>query len=388
MTNSQAADAIAPFQCAVDETDLQDLRERLARTRWPDAETVEDWSQGIPLAYVRELADTWAGDYDWRRVEAQLNAYEQFTTPIDGVDVHFLHVRSSREDALGLVMTHGWPGGVLEFLDVLGPLTDPAAHGGGAADAFHVVCPSLPGYGFSGKPTTSGWRLERIADAWAELMARLGYDRYGAQGGDWGAMVTTHLAQRHPEPLAGVHLNMGIADPAALLALGDLTDEEQDMLAGIQNYIDWENGYAQQQATRPQTVSYALTDSPAGQLAWIVEKYYAWTDNHGSPEDAVPRERLLDIVSLYWLTRTAASSARLYWESFKDAVGAFPPIEGVPVGYTVFPHEIFRLTERWARTRYPDLRYYHQVDVGGHFAALEQPQVFVEEVRAAFRAMR
>jgi pimeloyl-ACP methyl ester carboxylesterase len=380
-------ETLTAFEVAVPDRDLQDLRDRLARTRWPEAETVEDWSQGVPLSYLQELCAYWADGYDWRACEARLNAVEQFTTPIDGLDLHFLHVRSPEPGALPLLISHGWPGSVLEFLDVIGPLTDPVAHGGDAADAFHVVCPSLPGFGFSGKPTEPGWGIERTADAWAQLMSRLGYERYGVQGGDWGGITAAAFAQRHPGPLAGVHLNFAVADPQALLALGEPTELELEYLGGFQHYQDQEAGYSTQQATRPQTVSYAMTDSPAGQAAWIVEKFQTWTDCDGHPENAIARDRLLDAVSVYWLTASAASSARLYWESFKGALTDFAPVPA-PVAYSVFPKEIFRLSERWMRTRFTDLRSYSVVERGGHFAAVEQPELFTDEVRAGFRDLR
>jgi len=379
------AEEIAPFHLEVSEDDLADLRERLARTRWPEPETVDDWSQGIPLAYVQELCAYWADRYDWRRAEARLNAIGQFRTEIDGLGIHFLHAPSPHPGALPLLVTHGWPGSVVEFLDVIGPLTDPPAHGGDAADAFHVVCPSLPGYGFSDRPCEPGWDVGRIAAAWATLMARLGYDRYGAQGGDWGAFVTMVLAQRDAAHLAGIHLNMPLADPAKLKELGEPTEGEQAALASFQHYQQWESGYSTQQSTRPQTLGYGLTDSPAGQLAWIVEKLWAWTDNDGHPERALRRDAMLDNVMLYWLPGTAASSARLYRESFRSP--DYTPID-VPTGCSIFPGEIFRISERWARTRFSDLRHFRELDRGGHFAAWEQPQLFVDEVRAAFRAMR
>jgi len=376
---------VTPFRVEIPQAQLDDLRERLGRTRWPEPETVGDWSQGIPLAYVQELCRYWAEDYDWRRAEARLNAVPQFRTELDGLGIHFLHARSPHPGALPLLLTHGWPGSVVEFLDVIGPLVAPPAHGGDAGDAFHVVCPSLPGYGFSDKPSAPGWGDAHIAAAWAQLMARLGYDRYGAQGGDWGAIVTMRLAQLDAEHLAGIHLNMARAAPDALMALGNLTEREQAALDALRHYRRWEAGYSTQQATRPQTLGYGLVDSPAAQCAWIVEKFWAWTDCDGHPENAVARDVLLDNVMLYWLPATGASSARLYWESFRDQ--EFAPI-AVPTGCAVFPREIFRLSERWARTRFSDLRRFRELDRGGHFAALEQPQVFVDEVRAFFRTVR
>jgi epoxide hydrolase len=375
---------IVPFRIELPETAVDDLRRRLAATRWPERETVTDWSQGIPLAYLRELCRYWAEDYDWRRCEASLNEFPQFRTEIDGLDIHFLHARSPHNDALPLVITHGWPGSIVEFRKVIGPLTDPQAHGGDAADAFHVVCPSLPGYGFSGKPEQTGWGTTRTADAWDQLMTRLGYARYGAQGGDWGAQVTTGLGMRHPEHLAGIHLNMAIAFPDAD-AMKNLTDREKDALDSIRYYTDWDSGYSKQQQTRPQTVGYGLVDSPAGLCGWIVEKFWSWTDSDGDPLNVLSRDELLDNVMLYWLPATGASSARMYWESFtKPLLG---PVH-VPVGCSVFPKEIFRPSRRWAEKQFPDLRYWNEPAKGGHFAAFEQPDLFAAEVRSAFRTFR
>jgi pimeloyl-ACP methyl ester carboxylesterase len=369
------SDEILPSPIAVEDAELDDLRARLGRTRWPDPEPVDDWSQGIPLAYVQELCATWAGDYDWRRCEAELNAAGPARTTIDGLGIHFLHVRSPRPDALPLLLTHGWPGSVVEFLDVLGPLSE----------EFHLVCPSLPGYGFSDKPRAPGWGIDRIARAWAVLMARLGYDRYGAQGGDWGAVVTTRLAQVDAEHLVGIHINMPIVGPDAIAAAGDPTPAEQAALDVFAEHRRTGIGYSTQQATRPQTLGYGLADSPAAQCAWVAEKFYAWTDNNGHPEDAVRRERLLDNIMMYWLTNAGASSARLYWES--SGQRDFAPID-VPTGASVFPREIFPASERWVRARYPDLRHYRELDRGGHFAALEQPELFATEVRDFFELVR
>jgi pimeloyl-ACP methyl ester carboxylesterase len=376
------ADQITPFTIDVPQADLDDLAERLRRTRWPEAETVDDWSQGIPLSYTKELCGYWADGYDWRAREAALNRFAQFRTEVDGLGVHFLHVRSPHDDALPLVITHGWPGSVVEFHKVIEPLTDPTAHGGDAADAFHVVAPSLPGYGFSDKPSAPGWNVHRIADAWATLMARLGYERYGAQGGDWGAMVTAAIGHRDADHLAGIHLNMPIVIPTTT---EDLTPQEQGALDAMTHYQTWEAGYSTQQSTRPQTVGYGLVDSPAGQAAWIVEKFWAWTDCDGHPENVLTRDELLDNVMLYWLPATGASSARLYWESFRNI--DFTEIT-VPVGCSVFPKEIFRTSRRWAEGRFKDLRFWSEPERGGHFAAFEQPERFVQDVRESFRSMR
>ena len=375
---------ITPFRIDIADQELKDLKARLANTRWPEKETPDDWSQGIPLAYVREVADYWLNAYDWRRGEARINAFDQFKTTIENVDIHFLHVRSPHENALPLVMTHGWPGSIVEFLKVIGPLTRPDEHGGDAGDAFHVVCPALPGYGFSGKPAVIGWGVEKIADAWAVLMARLGYDRYVAQGGDWGALVTVNIGPRDPEHCAAIHLNMVIATPDPD-TMGDLTPAEQQALEGMAYYRDWDSGYSKQQSTRPQTLGYGLVDSPVGQMAWIFEKFWRWTDCDGHPENALTRDEMLDNVMLYWLTRSGASSARLYWESFGN------PRDGeiaTPTGCSVFPKEIFRASRRWADRRYSNIIHWNELDKGGHFAAFEQPELFVTEVRDCFRSMR
>jgi pimeloyl-ACP methyl ester carboxylesterase len=376
--------AVTPFRIEVSDADLDDLKRRIRGTRWPNPEPVDDWTQGIPLAYMRELAEYWAEKYDWRATEARLNAFPQFKTEIDGCEIHFIHVRSKHENALPLVMTHGWPGSIVEFHKVIDPLVNPTAHGGDAADAFHVVCPSLPGYGFSGKPTSVGWGVNRIADAWGVLMGRLGYDRYVAQGGDWGAMVTTCVGARDPEHCAAIHLNMPIAPPDPE-TLGDLTEREKSAMAGMQHYQQWDSGYSKQQSTRPQTVGYGLVDSPIGQAAWIIEKFWSWTDCDGHPENVLTRDELLDNVMLYWLPATGASSARLYWESFNT-----PPMDPitVPVGCSIFPKEIFRTSRRWAEKRFGTLLHWNELDKGGHFAAFEQPETFVSELRTCFRSLR
>jgi len=379
---------VRPFRIETSDDVLADLRLRLQRTRWPDPETVDDWSQGIPLAYVQGLCRYWADGYDWRRAEHRLNAMPQCITEIDGCDIHFLHVRSPEPGALPLIITHGWPGSVIEFLKVIGPLTDPVAHGGDAADAFHVVCPSLPGYGFSGKPAVAGWGIRTIAGTWAQLMARLGYTRYGAQGGDWGSAVTSALARHHPDPLAGIHLNMPVVSFGGL-DMSDLTDGEQASLASLADYQKRESGYSTQQSTRPQTLGYGLADSPAAQCAWIVEKFRAWTDCNGDPESVLTRDELLDNVMLYWLNGAGASSARLYWESFDAGFGGSGsgPVD-VPTGCSIFPKEIIRLSRRWAETGFSDIRYWNELDRGGHFAAFEQPELFVRELRSFFRLVR
>ena len=376
------ADLVTPFRIAVPQADLDDLNARLKNTRWPDSETVEDWSQGMPLAYTQELCRYWATDYDWRASEERLNSFDQFRTDINGLGIHFIHVRSPHPDAMPLVITHGWPGSIVEFHKVIGPLVDPVAHGGDANDAFHVVCPSLPGYGFSDKPKEPGWNISRIAKTWDQLMVRLGYDRYFAQGGDWGAMVTSSLGVNHSDHVAGLHLNMPLAVPDLSQPL---TDAEQASMDGFANYERCEAGYSKQQSTRPQTVGYVLADSAAGQAAWVVEKFWAWTDSGGHPENVLTRDELLDNVMLYWLPGAGASSARLYWESFADV--DFTPIN-VPVGCSIFPKEIFRMSRRWAEGRFTDLRFWNEPEKGGHFAAFEQPDIWLDDVRSCFRTMR
>ncbi len=376
--------SVNPFHVSVPDDELASLRSRLRATRWPERETVDDWSQGIPLQAIQDLCAYWADDYDWRLTEARLNDVGQFRTEIDGLGIHFLHIRSPHPDALPLILTHGWPGSIVEFLKVIGPLTNPTAHGGGAPDAFHVVCPSLPGYGFSDKPTRTGWGVERIADAWATLMARLGYERFGAQAGDFGSVVTTNIGRRDPDHVVGIHLNLIAAGPDPSM-VSDLTNEEQAMLATIRHHMKTGTGYSQQQSTRPQTLGYGLVDSPAAQCAWIAEKFWSWVDCDGDLFTVLTRDELLDNVMLYWLPATGASSARLYWESMRTANTDPVP---VPVGCSQFPHEVYRSSRRWAETRYPDLRWWHELDKGGHFAALEQPEIFVDEVRSFFRLVR
>ncbi|MFI4973846.1 MAG: epoxide hydrolase family protein [Caulobacterales bacterium] len=378
------SDAITPFTLAIPQTELDDLRGRLTRTRWPDRETVGDWTQGAPLAKVQALCEHWQGAYDWRRCEARLNGLGQFKTQIDGLGVHFLHVRSPHPGAMPLIITHGWPGSVMEFMKVIEPLTDPTAHGGSAADAFHVVAPSLPGYAFSDKPSSAGWGVPRIAGAWITLMARLGYDRWVAQGGDWGAAVTTAIGVAKPPACAAIHVNMPLIFPGPE-DMANPTPAEQASMAAMAYYQDKDSGYSKQQGTRPQTLGYGLVDSPAGQAAWIYEKMWAWTDNKGSPEDALSLDEMLDNIMLYWLPRTGASSARLYWESF----GSFASTKlDLPVGVSIYPKEIFRPSRRWADRQMSNIIHWNELDRGGHFAAWEQPEIYVREIRDCFRKVR
>ena len=379
-----AATDLIPFTVDVPEADLEDLRSRLAATRWPAESPDDDWVRGVPGSYLRELTHYWQHDFDWRAQERLLNGPEQFTTTIDGQRVHFWHVGSPEPGALPLVLTHGWPGSVVEFLDVVGPLTDPVAHGGNAADAFHVVAPSIPGYTFSGPVTEPGWDPARVGAAFATLMGRLGYERYAAQGGDWGSTITREIGLADPDHVVGVHLNM-LIQRAPRGDDGDLTDEEQARVDEVTRYVKDGSGYRSIQATRPQTLAYGLTDSPVGQLAWIVEKFREWTDNDGLPEDALSRDRMLANVSLYWFTRTAGSSAQLYYEAARAARGVRPST--VPTGVAVFPRDIARPIRRLAEQTDRIVRW-TELERGGHFAALEEPDLLVEEVRAMFRDLR
>jgi epoxide hydrolase len=377
--------AVSPFRIAVPDAVLNDLKSRLRNTRWPEAELVGDWSQGAPLKWIRDICGYWAEQYDWRKREAALNRFAQFTTDIDGLDIHFIHARSPHPQAMPLIITHGWPGSVVEFHKVIEPLVDPVAHGGNAADAFHVVCPSLPGFGFSGKPTAAGWGVDRIAKTWAVLMDRLGYARYGAQGGDWGSAVTTALGAQDPDHCAGIHITLAMGTRPNVE--GQPTPEEARALEGIKYYADWDSGYSKQQSTRPQTLGYALTDSPSGQAAWILEKFWAWTDCNGHPENILTRDELLDNVMLYWVTASAASSARLYWESFGPGKRT-PRTVKVPTGVAVFPKEIVTPVRKWMEASYVNITHWSEMPKGGHFAAFEQPDLFVKEVRDYFRKLR
>jgi pimeloyl-ACP methyl ester carboxylesterase len=391
--------AVRPFRIDVPEKELVELRRRIASARWPSKELVEDRSQGVQLATIQELARYWTTDYDWRKAEAKLNALPQFTTEIDGVEIHFIHVRSRHADAMPLIMTHGWPGSVIELLDTIGPLTDPTAHGGSADDAFHLVVPSLPGYGFSGEPTELGWENGRIASAWAELMSRLGYTRYVAQGGDVGAAVTDAMGRQGPDGLLGIHVNLLATALGVVDQLPAESEQERAAHEALKTFTTDGFGYFLEQSTRPQTIGYSLLDSPVGLAAWLLDhdtdSYYkisrAFVD--GEPVGNLTRDNIVDNITLYWLTRTGASAARWYWEfgrfvAAAEAAGQAPPAVSVPVGFTTFPGEIWAAPRSWVEVVYPDLSYFNEVDRGGHFAAWEEPQLFSEEIRAAFRSLR
>jgi pimeloyl-ACP methyl ester carboxylesterase len=398
-TAGGTANDIRPFQIDIPEEELAELRRRIAAARWPSRELVADRSQGVQLATLQALARYWASDYDFGRLEARLNALPQFTTEIDGVEIHFIHVRSKHENALPLIMTHGWPGSVIELLDTIGPLTDPTAHGGTPGDAFHLVLPSLPGYGFSGEPTELGWESGRMARAWAELMDRLGYDRYVAQGGDVGAGVTDAMGRQAPEGLVGIHLNVLLAAVGLQDQLPAESDQERAAHDALTTFLTDGLAIVLEQSTRPQTIGYALLDSPVGLAAWMLDhdtdSYYkisrAFVD--GEPVGNLTRDNIVDDITLYWLTGTGASAARWYWESGRaqaaaGAAGQAPPPVAVPVAFTTFPGEVFPSPRSWVEQVYPNPTYFNEVDRGGHFAAWEEPQLFSSEVRAAFRSLR
>lgn len=380
--------SIDPFRIAVPDDQIADLRRRLHATRWPDHFGDAGWSYGTDLGVLRPLAAYWADEYDWRTHERELNSFPQFVTEVMGQRVHFLHVRSAHADALPLVLTHGWPGSISEFTRLIEPLTDPTAHGGSPDDAFHVVVPSLPGYGFSGPTTEPGWDVRRVAMAWAELMARLGYARYGAQGGDWGSMVSRHIADIDPAHLCGVHVNMITATPpGGSDDFDDLSDRETLVLERAKDYLASGSGYVAIQSTRPQTLGYGLSDSPAGLLSWILEKFWAWTDNDGNVFDAVSRDEILTDVSIYWFTNTANSAARLYYESLGSNAVRVPATTQVPLGVANFPMEIMGARRRWVE-RDNNLVHWSEFDRGGHFAALEEPDLLLDDIRTFFRSLR
>jgi len=383
MTPASSA-LVSPFTVAIADSEIDDLRRRLARTRWPDPETVPDWSQGVRLENAKSLINYWERQYDWRRFESELNRFPQFTTAIDGLEIHFIHVKSKNPNAMPLILTHGWPGSIVEFLKLIGPLTDPAAFGGDVEDSFDVVVPSLPGFGFSQKPTETGWGVPRIAGAWVELMKRLGYENWAAQGGDWGAVVTTALGAMRPEGLLGIHLNTQYAFPEQIP--DTLSPDERHAVDTLALYTGDLGGSNHLQGTKPETVGFALADSPAGQAAWIYEKFQSKTDNHGLAEDALRTDDMLDAISLYWYTNSAASSGRIYWEN-KSASFTGPKLT-LPVAVTVFPRDIPRLPRSWIEDTYSNLIHYGEANAGGHFAARPSSNPMVSEVRTGLRSLR
>ena len=369
-----------PFTIEVPEATLIDLMDRLDRTRWPDRELVSDWTQGIPLSYVQDLCGYWLNTYDWRKTEDRLNSFDNFLITIDGVDIHFICKKSQASKSRPLLITHGWPGSIIEFLNLIDLLVQPQQEG---EETFDVVVPSLPGFGFSGKPREVGWGVDKIADVWVEIMASLGYAKFLVQGGDWGAAVSGSIAANHSESCLGIHTNMPSVGPQRD-TLDSLTPQEEEALRGSRFYQDWDSGYSKQQSTRPQTLGYGLVDSPVAQAAWILEKFYQWTDCDGHPENAISRDELLDNVMMYWLSGSGTSSARIYWESFgrgsrKDIL--------IPSGCSIFPKEIFKPSKRWVEAVYKDLRYYNVLEKGGHFAAFENPVQFALELRSCFSQM-
>jgi len=371
---------IKPFVLAVPQAEIDALNAKIDMVRWPEKEPVDNWSQGTPLSALKPLIEYWRNGYDWRRCENRLNSIGQFTTEIDGIDIHFLHIKSPHENALPMIMTHGWPGSVMEFMGVIERLTQPENSG----QAFDLVIPSMPGYGFSGKPAETGWGVGKIAVTWGKLMERLGYDRWVAQGGDWGAAVTTEIGKLAPAGCAGIHLNMPLGNPTEE-SLTNPSPKEAEALAKFQHYQDWDSGYSKQQSTRPQTIGYSLVDSPVGLAGWILEKMWAWTDNDGSPYDALDYDQILDNIMFYWLPANGASAARLYWESFGK------PRDGdvkLPAGVSVFPAEILCSPRSWAEQILTNIHYWNETEKGGHFAAWEQPEIFAEELRQCFHYLR
>jgi pimeloyl-ACP methyl ester carboxylesterase len=399
MSADTTSAAIRPFRAEIPESAVVDLRRRVTATRWPDRETVDDQSQGARLANVQALVGYWGAGYDWRKAEAKLNALPQFMTRIDGLDIHFIHVRARHAHALPLIITHGWPGSIFEQLKLIEPLTNPTAHGGRAEDAFDVVIPSMPGYGFSERPKASGWDPARMGRAWHELMTRLGYKHYVSQGGDWGSVVADVMGRQAPPGLLGIHVNMPATVPGALMKLilaGDpapdgLAVKEKAAFDTLTTFFGKDGAYGTMMATRPQTLGYGLSDSPAGLAGWFYDRFAQWTDSRGEPERVLTKDEMLDDISLYWLTNSAVSSARLYWENnnnnFSAATQKTSEIK-VPVAITVFPGEIYQAPKSWAETAYPKLIYFNEVDKGGHFAAWEQPELFTQELRSAFKSLR
>ncbi|ANB75890.1 epoxide hydrolase [Paraburkholderia phytofirmans OLGA172] len=385
---AQQREVIREFRIEIPQSELDSLKQRLRDVRWPEEEPVHDWTQGVPLAKAKALIDYWRDHYDWRRIEARLNFFPQFLTEIDGLDIHFHHIRSPHAEALPMIMTHGWPGSTIEFLKVIEPLTNPTKFGGSASDAFHLVIPSLPGHGFSGKPREAGWNAEHTAKAWAVLMQRLGYSRYVAQGGDWGSTVTHFMASQRPKGLLAGHVCWPLVFPATMPT--DLTPEEAKAFDAVERFKTDAAGYHHQQATRPQTLGYALADSPAGQAIWIYEKFNEWTDNNGTIEELFTLDEMLDNISIYWLTNSGGSSARYYWENARGTTGtnlAFGRIE-LPMSATIFPKDMYEAPRHWAEASWPNLVHWGISEKGGHFSAWEQPEIIVGEVRKAFQCFR
>jgi len=378
---------INPYMIQISNDDLEDLKRRLLSTRWPEKETVEDWSQGIPLSYIKEINEYWLNEYDWRSREEYYNSFPQFITNIEGLDIHFIHIKSPHEEAKPLIISHGWPGSIVEFHKVIKPLIDPVSFGGKAEDAFHLVCPTLPGYGFSGKPSQTGTSVERIAELWDILMNKIGYNKYFAQGGDWGSAITIAIGKQNKGSCQGIHVNMPFAPPTKE-ALENPSERDKIAFEGLGYYQEWGSGYSKQQSTRPQTLGYGLVDSPIGQASWIIEKFYEWTDCNGHPENILNKEELIDNVMFYWLTKSAASSARLYWESFGSFGGNPEEKLALPIGCSIFPKEISRTPRSWAEQIYSNIVYWNELKKGGHFAAFEQPEIFINEIRNCFKEMR
>ena len=378
---------IKPYKIKISNEDLEDLKGRLSSTRWPEKETVEDWSQGVPLSYIKEVHDYWINEYDWRSREEYYNSLPQFITDIEGIDIHFIHIKSKHEEAQPLIMSHGWPGSIVEFHKVINSLVDPVSYGGKTEDAFHLVCPTLPGYGFSGKPTQTGTGVERIAELWDLLMNKIGYSDYFAQGGDWGSAITIAIGKQNKGSCKGLHVNMPFAPPTKE-ALENPNERDKIAFEGLNYYQEWGSGYSKQQSTRPQTLGYGLVDSPIGQASWIIEKFYEWTDCDGHPENIFTKEELLDNVMFYWLTKSASSSARLYWESFGSFGGNPEEKLEIPIGCSIFPKEISRTPRSWAEQVYSNIVYWNELEKGGHFAAFEQPQIFLDEIRKSFKLMK
>ncbi|RFZ90565.1 epoxide hydrolase [Mucilaginibacter conchicola] len=386
--------SIRPFKVHISDEAIADMRKRIAETRWPAKETVVDASQGVKTEKLKALASYWATDYDWRKAEAKLNAYPQFITNIDGLDIHFIYVKSKHKNALPLIMTHGWPGSVFELLKTIGPLTDPTAFGGKAEDAFDLVIPSIPGFGFSGKPTSTGWDSDHIGHAWDELMSRLGYKKYVSQGGDCGSVISQRMAKNKEKGLIGIHVNMPATVPANIakaLTAGEkapegLAADELEAYNTLDKFYRNSTGYSGMMVTRPQTIGYSLSDNPVGQAAWIYDEFAGWTYSGGDPEKSLTKDEMLDDISLYWLTNTGASSARIYWEDHSNNFNAVDL--NLPVAVTVFPGEIYKAPKNWATKAYHNLIYFNEVNKGGHFAAWEEPQLFTEEVRKAFKTLR